>query len=73
MVKEAIKMAWAKGGGLSDVTTEDIIAAVSEVVPLKKTMGQEIIALQQWAEDRAKRASSLEDKPNIKSNLKIIE
>jgi len=73
VVKEAIKMAWAKGGGLSDVTTEDIIAAVSEVVPLKKTMGQEIIALQQWAEDRAKRASSLEDKPNIKSNLKIIE
>lgn len=43
-----------------DITTEDILKAINETVPLSVTMKEQIDALREWAEGRARRASSEE-------------
>lgn len=68
VVKEALKSVWAEAGGLRDLTTEDLLAAIHEVVPLSRTMGEQIAELQTWAKDRAKPASSKEEAPAVNTN-----
>ncbi len=43
-----------------DITTEDILKAIQETVPLSVTMKEQIDALREWASGRARRASSEE-------------
>jgi len=43
-----------------DITTDDILKAIRETVPLSVTMKEQIDALREWASGRARRASSEE-------------
>lgn len=47
-----------------EYTTEDIIEAAKQVVPLSKFMSDQIDALRAWAQTNARRASSRNIKPN---------
>jgi SpoVK/Ycf46/Vps4 family AAA+-type ATPase len=40
----------------SDLTNEDILAAINEGVPISVTMAEQIVALRVWAEKRARSA-----------------
>ena len=74
IVKEALKTIWATGGGLRDIDTQSLLDHVEEVVPLSKTMKEQIRKMQDWAETRAKRTSSLEvDGTKRVGKIKIIE
>ncbi|MCS7223359.1 MAG: AAA family ATPase, partial [Armatimonadetes bacterium] len=46
-----------------DITTEDIVKALSETLPLSVTMKEQIEAFRQWAESRARPASGEETEP----------
>ena len=47
----------------SEITTESILATLSQTVPLAKTMDEQIDGLRRWAEGRARNASELREKP----------
>jgi len=49
-----------------DITTEDILRAISETVPLSVTMKERIDELREWARHRARMASSGAMKDNVK-------
>jgi SpoVK/Ycf46/Vps4 family AAA+-type ATPase len=44
----------------TDLTDASLLQAVDETIPLARTMDKEIIELQEWASDRARRASPVE-------------
>lgn len=48
-----------------EVTTEDIVGAVKESVPLSMTMKERIDVLREWAGTRARPASSIEPEPSV--------
>jgi SpoVK/Ycf46/Vps4 family AAA+-type ATPase len=49
---------YAAFGANREVTTEDVVAAARETVPLSTTMAEDIAALRAWAKARARSASS---------------
>jgi hypothetical protein len=49
-------------GGADDVTTEDLLVALAQTVPLTTTRAEEIDELREWAKTRAVPASHLEAK-----------
>jgi ATP-dependent 26S proteasome regulatory subunit len=53
-INSALYDAFHEGG---EVTTEHILAALAQTVPLAKTMDEQISRLRQWAEGRARNAS----------------
>jgi len=57
LVVEALYDAFDKG---RDLTTDDLLNAVSATVPLSMTMREKIAYLRDWAETRARQASSAE-------------
>ncbi len=56
LVPEAMFVAFADGE--RELTTDDLLAAARNVVPLVKTMPEKIEALRQWAKGRARPATS---------------
>ncbi len=46
--------------GVREITTNDLLAAAKLIVPLSKTASEKIGKLQQWAEGRARRATTRE-------------
>ena len=52
-----------------DVTTEDILATLSQSVPLSMTMKESIDLLREWADTRARPASSAEPEPTYDEDL----
>ncbi|MFH1746682.1 MAG: AAA family ATPase [Planctomycetota bacterium] len=55
-----------------DLTTEDIIGAIRETVPLSKTMAEDITALRTWAQGRA-RGASQRDHPALPQVRRKLE
>ena len=52
-----------------EITTADILLALSSSVPIAKLMEKDIISLRNWAKNRARNASILP----IQSNIRISE
>jgi SpoVK/Ycf46/Vps4 family AAA+-type ATPase len=52
-----------------ELTTEDILATVSESVPLSMTMKERIDILREWSSTRARPASSAEPEPTVGEDL----
>jgi len=74
IIKESLKLSWFKYQGKKDLETDDIIESISEVIPLSKTMKEQIIELRSWAQGRAKLSSSPEDGfTNGGATIKILE
>lgn len=59
VVQEAVFSAFSDGD--REVTTEDLLLAAQEVVPLAKTAADKVEALREWAKGRARQASLPED------------
>lgn len=55
--------------GGREVTTDDILQAVAETVPLSRTMEEEIDRLREWCLSRARPATALEAKGGLSSRL----
>lgn len=48
-------------GGESDVTTDGLVAACREVIPLSQTMRERLAEMREWSKSRARRASVTDD------------
>ena len=57
-VKEAMFIAYVKNSVSPAVTKDDLLEAAKNVIPLAQTMKTKIDALRQWAQVRARKASS---------------
>lgn len=57
-VKEAMFIAYINNPNSPQITTEDVIEAAANVVPLAQTMKTKIDSLREWAKTRARLASS---------------
>lgn len=55
VIKDAMYIAFDENG--RDFTTEDIVIAIKDTIPLANTMDYSIQALREWAKHRARRAS----------------
>ena len=53
----ALYNAYDEGQGENDITTEGILAAMREVIPLSQTMRERLAGMREWAKSRARRAS----------------
>lgn len=51
-----------------EITTEDIETNIKQTVPISRTMAERIGALREWADERARPASSPEDGPPAKAD-----
>lgn len=58
LVPNAMFMAFADNA--RDIITSDLIAAAANVVPLSRTAAEKIVKLREWAEGRARRATTPE-------------
>ena len=57
-MKEAMFIAYVNNPNAPAVTTADLLEAAKNVIPLAQTMKTKIDALRQWAQVRARKASS---------------
>lgn len=64
-VKEAMFISYVNNPMAPRVSTEDIIKAASNVVPLARTMKTKIDSLRQWAATRARLASSSQNEEEV--------
>jgi SpoVK/Ycf46/Vps4 family AAA+-type ATPase len=64
-VVSALFDAFAQG---RELTNEDLLGAVRETVPISITMAEQIAGLRDWANDRARPASSAANRPPIIDN-----
>lgn len=55
VVATALLAGWDDGA--REITTEDLLTAASDVVPISRTMGEKIAAMREWANNRAQFAS----------------
>jgi len=55
----------------AELTTEAVVKAIQETVPLSKTMHEDITAIRNWAESRARRASAAESESATPDNRKL--
>ncbi len=53
----ALYNAYDEGQGETDITTDGILAAMREVIPLSQTMRERLAGMREWAKSRARRAS----------------
>ena len=53
----ALYNAYDEGQGQTDITTEGILIAMREVIPLSQTMRERLAGMREWAKSRARRAS----------------
>jgi hypothetical protein len=57
IVPEALFAAFAENG--RELTTDDLVAAAADVYPLAKTAAEKITRLRKWADERARKATSV--------------
>jgi len=64
-VKEGILTAWARKcqGGDGALTSGDVLAAATDIVPMSLTYAAKLDAIREWAKGRARRASDSENEP----------
>jgi len=71
LVPEALFAAFADDG--REVTTEDLINAAANVVPLGKTMSEKIGKLREWAKERARPATAKVAITEVGSNVRALD
>lgn len=69
IVPDALYAAFAAKG--REINTGDLIAAASTVVPLAKTAGDKIAKLREWAQGRARRATTPDSTTKAKKKLDL--
>ncbi len=63
-----------EGQGKTDISTESLIAAIREVIPLSQTMRERLSEMREWSKSRARRASPADDqKPLTDDNQPKLE
>jgi hypothetical protein len=67
IVPDALFTAFADGE--REITTEDLLAAATTVVPLSKTSAEKIGGLRKWAEGRARPATAVTETTEAKTGL----
>jgi SpoVK/Ycf46/Vps4 family AAA+-type ATPase len=50
-----------EGQGKTDITTDSLLAAAREVIPLSQTMRERLAEMREWSKSRARRASVTDD------------
>lgn len=61
-IEEAVKAAMFLGlTGDREFTTDDVLTAIRETIPLSTTMGEKIKGMREWAKTRARPASPFQD------------
>ena len=57
VIVTALYNAYDLGHGDVDITTESMVVAMAEVIPLSQTMRERLAGMREWAKSRARRAS----------------
>lgn len=57
VIVTALYNAYDEGHGETDITTESVVLAMDEVIPLSQTMRERLAGMREWAKSRARRAS----------------
>ena len=57
----ALYNAYDEGQGESDITTDGVVVAMREVIPLSQTMRERLAGMREWARSRARRASTSDE------------
>ncbi len=57
VIVTALYNAYDNGQGETDITTESVVDAMKEVIPLSQTMRERLAGMREWARSRARRAS----------------
>jgi ATP-dependent 26S proteasome regulatory subunit len=61
VIVTALYNAYDSGQGDVDITTEGVVAAMKEVIPLSQTMRERLAGMREWARSRARRASPADE------------
>lgn len=61
VIVTALYNAYDEGQGEMDITTEGLLTAMDEVIPLSQTMRERLSHMREWAKSRARRASPLDE------------
>ncbi|MBQ4412035.1 MAG: AAA family ATPase, partial [Candidatus Methanomethylophilus sp.] len=70
-VKEAMFIAYVNNPNAPAVTTADLLEASRNVIPLAQTMKTKIDALRQWAQVRARKASSCPNDESVENTIMV--
>ncbi|MBR6871393.1 MAG: AAA family ATPase [Candidatus Methanomethylophilaceae archaeon] len=70
-VKEAMFIAYVNNPNAPAVTTADLLEASRNVIPLAQTMKTKIDALRQWAQVRARKASSCPNDESVDNTIMV--
>lgn len=57
VIVTALYNAYDDGGGKNDITTDAMVLAMQEIIPLSQTMRERLTDMREWARSRARRAS----------------
>jgi ATP-dependent 26S proteasome regulatory subunit len=69
VVVKALYAAW--GDEKRELTTDDLVAAAQNVVPVSKTMDRELAALREWAKTRALPAATMRAKEQAPADIEL--
>lgn len=70
-VREAMFIAYVNNSNAPAVTTTDLLEASRNVIPLAQTMKTKIDALRQWAQVRARKASSCPNDESVENTIMV--
>jgi ATP-dependent 26S proteasome regulatory subunit len=65
--------AYDEGLGKTDITTESLLLAIREVIPLSQTMRERLSEMREWSKSRARRASPADDAPMTDNDAPRLE